>query len=110
MLDGGSTRLPFIVGLSRALDLIMTGRPVDANEALSIGLANRGVPKGKAVEEATKLAKMIAGFPREALIADRKSAYYSMFNADSFYDALTYDSGIWHCLLEINGLKIYSFC
>ncbi|KAJ7361767.1 hypothetical protein OS493_014408 [Desmophyllum pertusum] len=91
MLDGGSTRLPFIVGLSRALDLILTGRPVDANEALSIGLANRVVPKGKAVEEATKLAKMIAGFPGEALKADRKSAYYSMFNADSFCDALTYE-------------------
>ncbi|KAJ7321474.1 hypothetical protein OS493_034827 [Desmophyllum pertusum] len=91
MLDGGSARLPAIIGLSRALDLIMTGRPVDAKEALSIGLANRVVPKGKVVEEAIKLAKMIAGFPREALIADRQSAFYSTFNADSFYDALTYE-------------------
>ena len=84
-------RLPYIVGLSRALDLIMTGRAVHATEALSIGLANRVVPKGKTVEEALKLAKMLVRFPREALCADRKSVFYATFNADSFYDALTYE-------------------
>ena len=91
LLDGGTARLPCIVGLSRALDLIMTGRPVDAKEALSMGLVNRVVPKGKAVEEAITLAKMIARFPREALIAERKAVFYSTFNAESFYDALTYE-------------------
>ena len=91
MLDGGAVRLPYIVGLSRALDLIMTGRPVSAQEAHSMGLVNRVVPKGKAVEEAITLAKKIASFSAGAMRVDRKTAYYSMFNADSFYDALTYE-------------------
>lgn len=90
-VDGGTVRLPYIVGLSHALDLIMTGRAVHATEALSIGLANRVVPKGKTVKEALKLAKMLVCFPREALCADRKSVFYATFNADSFYDALTYE-------------------
>ena len=84
-------RLPYIVGLSRALDLIMTGRPVTAREAHSMGLVNRVVPNGKALDEAIELAKLIASFPQESLKADRKSAYYAAFNADSFYDALTYE-------------------
>ena len=83
--------MPYIVGLSHALDLIMTGRPVDAKEAFAIGLANRVVPKGQAVEEAIKIATRISRFPREALIAERKSVFYSVFNAESFYDALTYE-------------------
>lgn len=91
LLDGGTARLPYIVGLSRALDLIMTGRPVSAKEALSMGLVNRVVPEGKAVEEAIKLAKLITRFPGESLIAERKSVFYAMFNAESFYDALTYE-------------------
>ena len=91
LLDGGSVRLPYIVGLSRALDLIMTGRPVTAKEAQSMGLVNRVVPNGKAVEEAIKLAKLITRFPQDSLIAERKSVFYSVFNAESFYDALTYE-------------------
>ncbi|CAH3029558.1 unnamed protein product [Porites evermanni] len=91
LLDGGTARLPYIVGLSRALDLIMTGRPVSAQEAYSMGLVNRVVPNGKALDEAIKLAKLIARFPQESLITERKSVYYSVFNAESFYDALSYE-------------------
>ena len=69
----------------------MTGRPVSAQEAHSMGLVNRVVPKGKAVEEAIKLAKLIARFPADSLNAERKAVFYSMFNAESFYDALTYE-------------------
>lgn len=90
-MDGGTARLPYIVGLSRALDLIMTGRPVGAEEAINMGLVNRVVPKGKALEEAVKLAKLITRFPREAMISERKAVFYSMFNAESFYDALMYE-------------------
>ena len=90
-MDGGSVRLPYIIGLSRALDLIMTGRRVNGKEAYSMGLADRVVPKGKAVEEAKKLAKLIATYPQEALRADRKSVYYAWYNADSFYDGLSYE-------------------
>jgi enoyl-CoA hydratase/carnithine racemase len=75
LLDGGTVRLPTIVGLGRALDLILTGRPVDAREALAMGLANRVVPRGRAREEAERLAQTIAGFPPHAVRSDRQSAY-----------------------------------
>ena len=75
LLDGGTVRLPAIVGFGRALDLILTGRPVDAHEALAMGLANRVVPRGRAREEAEALARTIAAFPPHAVRNDRQSAY-----------------------------------
>jgi len=75
LIDGGTVRLPRIVGQSRALDMILTGRPVDAKEALSWGLADRLVPKGKSREEAEKLAREIAKFPQLCMRTDRRSAY-----------------------------------
>ena len=75
LIDGGTVRLPRIVGQSRALDMILTGRPVDAREALAWGLADRLVPKGKSREEAEKLAREIAKFPQLCMRTDRRSAY-----------------------------------
>jgi enoyl-CoA hydratase len=75
LIDGGTVRLPRLVGLGRALDLILTGRPVDALEALQIGLVNRVIPKGRAREEAEKLAREIAAFPQICMREDRMSAY-----------------------------------
>ena len=75
LIDGGTVRLPRIVGQGRALDLILTGRPVGAREALAIGLANRVVPEGKAREEAEKMAAEIARFPALCMRTDRMSAY-----------------------------------
>ena len=75
LIDGGTARLPRLIGLSRALDLIITGRPVTAQEALSMGLVNRVVSKGKAREAAEKLALEISSFPQACLNADRMSAY-----------------------------------
>jgi enoyl-CoA hydratase len=75
LVDGGTMRLPRLVGHSLALDMILTGRPVGADEALRIGLANRLVPKGQATEAAISLARSIAGFPQICLRADRLSAY-----------------------------------
>ncbi|HAI75954.1 MAG TPA: crotonase/enoyl-CoA hydratase family protein [Microscillaceae bacterium] len=75
LIDGGTIRLPRLIGLSRALDLILTGRPVKADEALAIGLANRVVPEGKALEAAQTLAAEIAHFPQLCLKNDRMSAY-----------------------------------
>jgi enoyl-CoA hydratase len=75
LIDGGTVRLPRIVGQSRALDMILTGRPVDAKEALNWGLADRVVPKGKSREEAEKLAREIAKFPQLCMRTDRRSAY-----------------------------------
>lgn len=75
LVDGGTVRLPRIVGLGRALDLILTGRPVTAREAAEMGLATRVVPEGQARPAAEALARAIAAFPWEALRADRRSAY-----------------------------------
>lgn len=74
LVDGGTARLPRLIGLSRALDLILTGRPVDAQEALQMGLANRVVPPGDARDAAEELAHQMASFPQACMRADRRSA------------------------------------
>jgi len=74
LIDGGTVRLPRLVGMGRALDLILTGRPVGADEALAIGLANRVVDDGQALAVAQALARQIAAFPQACLRADRASA------------------------------------
>ena len=75
LIDGGTIRLPRLIGHSRAMDLMLTGRAVHADEALAIGLANRIATKGKAREEAEQLAMEIARFPQNCLRHDRMSAY-----------------------------------
>lgn len=74
LIDGGTVRLPRLIGHSRAMDLILTGRAVDAQEAWQMGLANRVVPKGQALAAAEALALQIAAFPQTCLRNDRRSA------------------------------------
>jgi enoyl-CoA hydratase/carnithine racemase len=75
LIDGGTIRLPRLIGHSRALDLILTGRPVDAREALQIGLANRVVADGEALPAALELAGQLSRFPQGCLRSDRLCAY-----------------------------------
>ncbi len=75
LIDGGTVRLPRLIGLSRALDLILTGRPVTAREAEAMGLANRVVPQGRSRQVAEELAAEIASFPQTCLRNDRRSAW-----------------------------------
>ena len=75
LIDGGTVRLPRLIGQSRALDMILTGREVGAEEAFVWGLANRLVPAGQALEEAKALASQLAKFPQTCLRSDRRSSY-----------------------------------
>jgi enoyl-CoA hydratase len=75
LADGGTQRLPRIVGLGRALDMILTGRPVPAEEAYRLGLADRLVPRGEELAEALRLAETIAGFPQDTMRSDRQALF-----------------------------------
>jgi enoyl-CoA hydratase/carnithine racemase len=74
LVDGGTQRLPRVVGMGRALELILTGRPVEAEEAHRIGLVNEVVAPGAHLERALELAERIAAFPQETMLADRRAA------------------------------------
>ncbi len=91
LIDGGTWRLPRIVGHGRAMDMILTGRPVGAAEALSTGLVNRVVPKGAARAVAEALAEEIAAFPQGCLRADRRSAceQWSLSESEAFRGEFT---------------------
>jgi enoyl-CoA hydratase/carnithine racemase len=96
LIDGGTVRLQAIIGLGRALDMILTGRGVGAQEALMMGLANRVVKKGEALKEAISIAEQLVKFPQGCMNVDRESCYYAAYNARSFEDALAneFDEGI----------------
>ncbi|MFT7185722.1 MAG: enoyl-CoA hydratase [Pseudohongiellaceae bacterium] len=75
LVDGGTVRLPRLIGMSNAMDLILTGRPVEATEAKAMGLANRVVKQGEARKAAEALAAQIASFPQACLRSDRMGVY-----------------------------------
>lgn len=74
LVDGGTVRLGRLIGHSNAMDMILTGRPVDSHEAKAMGLANRVVPSGCALTEAVTMAEQIATFPQQCMLNDRRSA------------------------------------
>ena len=75
LIDGGTVRLPRLIGMGHAMDLILTGRKVEPAEALAMGLCNRVVPRGQGLQAAMALAEQLAGFPQQTMLADRASAY-----------------------------------
>lgn len=75
LVDGGTQRLPRIVGLGRALEMILTGRPMPAKEALAIGLVNEVVPPGQSLKRAVELARVLAKFPQNCVRNDRQAVY-----------------------------------
>ena len=75
LIDGGTVRLPRLIGLSRALDLVLTGRPVYAEEAFSIGLVHRVVADGTSLDAALALAERLTSFPQACMLQDRSSLY-----------------------------------
>jgi enoyl-CoA hydratase len=85
LIDGGTVRLPRLIGMSRAMDMILTGRPVAAAEALTMGLANRVVTPANLRASAEQLAQQIAAFPQQCIRNDRQSAYqqWGMSEADA---------------------------
>jgi enoyl-CoA hydratase len=91
LIDGGTVRLPRLIGHSRAMDMILTGRAVGADEALAIGLANRLVPKGTARQAAEELAAELARSPQGCMRADRLSALDQWGRSET--DAMDFEFG-----------------
>jgi enoyl-CoA hydratase len=94
LIDGGTVRLPRLIGQSRAMDMILTGRAVAADEALAIGLANRVVPKGQARKAAEELAAQLAALPQQCMRSDRRSALHQWGLSES--DALNVEFASMH--------------
>lgn len=90
--NGGTVRLQAIVSLGRAMDMILTGRPVRAQEALVVGFASRAVPKGDSLNQSLEIARQLITFPALCLNTNRRSCYYSAYEASSFDEALAYES------------------
>ncbi|EEZ98266.1 probable enoyl-CoA hydratase [Tribolium castaneum] len=97
LVDGGTVRLQAMVGLSRALDLILTGRSLSAKEAFEWGVANRIVACGTALGQAIQLANSLVKFPQECLLTDRNSTYNAAFSS-AYLDLLKYE--------QENGVKV----
>lgn len=96
LIDGGTVRLSKLIGHSRAMDMILTGRGVNGKEAFDFGLANRLVPVGTALGQAYNLARSLVKFPQECMLADRRAAYRATFSGESCEELLRqeYEHGL----------------
>ncbi|KAG8181471.1 hypothetical protein JTE90_016559 [Oedothorax gibbosus] len=96
LIDGGTVRLPKLIGLARALDLILTGRGINGKEAFDMGLVTKLCKKGEALKVAVELAQSLCDFPQECLRVDRESSYKATFGSSSLEEALKmeYQNGV----------------
>ena len=110
LIDLGTIRLPRLIGHSRAMDLILTGRPVDAKEAFDIGLANRLVPRGDALKAAIALAHDLAKFPQACLRNDKRSALaqWDLSEEDAIDDEMTGGLGVIASGETLSGAKAFA--
>ncbi|GAB0096561.1 uncharacterized protein DMENIID0001_120850 [Sergentomyia squamirostris] len=91
LIDGGTARLPAMVGLSRALDMVLTGRHITAREAFEMGLASRIVGNGTAVGQAVSVAISVGKFPQKSLMHDREALYRSAYDSPSFSNSANFE-------------------
>jgi enoyl-CoA hydratase len=98
LIDGGTQRLPLVVGMGRALEMILTGRVLDAAEALDWGLANEVVPEGRHVERALEMAEGLARFPQTTMLSDRRAAIEG--SGMTLEDGLALEAGIGRASIE----------
>lgn len=103
LIDGGTVRLPRLIGESRALDMILTGRPVPADEALTFGLANRVVPDGEALAQARELALAISKFPQTCMRNDLRSVQQQ--SGVSLQEAMDYEFAVGMESLQTDGVS-----
>jgi len=107
LIDGGTQRLPLVVGMGRALELTLTGRPVDAQEALRIGLANEVVPDGRHLERALEVAERLAAFPQETMLADRRAMLEGA--RMPWAEALEHEYRLGRAVMEVAGRGAHRF-
>lgn len=108
ILCGGTVRLPALIGYSRAMDLILTGRHIDAKEAFSCGLINRYTAVGNVIGHAVNFARSFVKFPKKTLLADRASVHYATFSAKQLEEAMQFEKdNASHLLFEegVEGAK-----
>ncbi len=103
LIDGGTVRLPRLIGMGRALDLILTGRAVPADEALAIGLVNRVVEPGRSRAAAEELAAQIAAFPPICTRNDRRSVYHQAGRPEA--EAMAYELELGRASLSAEGVS-----
>jgi len=110
LIDGGTLRLPRLIGMSNALDMILTGRPVDAAEAKSMHLANRVVPAGQALAAAEALALQIAAFPQTCMRGDRKSAFeqWGLVEVDAIANEFEHGMRTWQSGETVAGASRFT--
>ncbi|XP_078053391.1 putative enoyl-CoA hydratase isoform X2 [Augochlora pura] len=105
ILCGGTVRLPALIGYSRAMEIILTGRLISAKEAFNWGLANRCTAPGTVIGDAVNFARSLVKFPQSALLADRASAHYATFSAKQLEEALQFEKDNGSHLVFEDGVK-----